>query len=80
MCFPADTLVWADGKPVPIIEVRPGQKVRMVDTTAEADEKFVPIVEMRPGRQVSVLNNAAEVEYLQEHGVAAVDCSKLPKE
>ena len=73
-CFPADTLVWVDGKPVPIIEVRPGQKVRMVDSAAEADGKFVPIVEMRPGREVSVFNNAAEVEWLQEHGVGRYDC------
>ncbi|MBC8218709.1 MAG: hypothetical protein H8E73_09615 [Planctomycetes bacterium] len=74
LCFPADTLVWADGKPVPIIEVRPGQKVRMVDSAPDADGKFLPIVETRPGRQVSVFNNAAEVEWLQEHGVGAYDC------
>ncbi len=74
LCFPADTLVWADGKPVPIIEVRPGQKVRMLDSAADADGKFAPIVEMRPGRKVSVFNNAAEVEYLQEHGVGQYDC------
>ena len=73
-CFPADTLVWADGRPVPIVEVRPGQKVRMVDSAGEGDGKFVPIVEMRPGREVSVFNNAAEVEWLQEHGVGAYDC------
>jgi len=33
-CFPADTVVWVDGKLVPILEVVPGQKVGKPDSTA----------------------------------------------
>ena len=37
LCFPADTLVWVDGKLLPIINVLPGQKVGMVDSSAEVE-------------------------------------------
>lgn len=37
MCFSADTLVWADGKLVSIINVVPGQKVGMADSPAEVE-------------------------------------------
>jgi len=37
MCFPADTIVWVDGKLVPIIDVVPGQKVGKVDSSPEIE-------------------------------------------
>ena len=81
-CFPADTVVWVDGKMVPFLKVAPGQELvgKLGDATLidPADAvavggKLVSILDVVP-REKGKLDSTAVIEMIEEHGVGSYDC------